>query len=52
MPKVEDWDTPEAQTEPGNSLTWDDMIPKDHKVQPTWVIEQERELMEWSLLWR
>ena len=51
-PKEEYWDAPEAQTEPGNSLTWDDMIPKDQDVQPVWVEEQERELMEWSLPWQ
>ena len=28
-PKEEDWDAPEVQTEPGNGLTWDDMIHKD-----------------------
>ena len=48
----EDWDTPEAQTEPGNGLTWDEMIPKDHGVGPAWVERQERELMEKSLPWR
>ena len=25
----ENWDAPEAQTDPGNGLTWDEMIPKD-----------------------
>ena len=49
---VEDWDAPEAQTEPGNGLTWDEMIPKDHGVAPSWVETQERELLEQSLLWR
>ena len=49
---MEDWDAPEAQTEPGNGLTWDEMIPKDHGVTPTWVEDQERELLERSLSWR
>ena len=51
-PKEEDWDAPEAQTEPGNGLMWDDMIPRDPEVQPTWVVDQEHELMEPSLPWR
>ena len=51
-PKEEDWDAPEVQTEPGNGLTWDDMIQKDHEEQPTWVIELELELVERSLPWR
>ena len=31
----EDWDAPEAQTDPGNGLTWDEMIPRDHGVAQT-----------------
>ena len=33
----EDWDAPESQTDLGNELTWDEMIPKDHSVVPSWV---------------
>ena len=51
-PKEEDWDTPEAQTKPGNGLTWDGMIPKDHEIQSTWVVDQDCELIEQSLPWR
>ena len=48
----DDLDTAESQTEPGNGLTWDKMIFKDHGVQPAWVEKQERELLERSLPWR
>ena len=43
---------PEAQTKPGNGLTWDNLIPKDHGVQLAWVMKQECKLMERSLPWR
>ena len=52
LPEEEDWDALEAQTEGANGLMWDDIIPKDHGVQPNWVEEQERKLMERSLPWR
>ena len=42
----------EAQTDPGNGLTWDEMIPKDHSVAPSWVECQERQQMEMNLPWR
>ena len=48
----EDWDAPEAQTDPGNGLTWDEMIPRDHGVAPTWVERQEQERIDRSLPWR
>ena len=48
----EDWDAPEAQTDPGNGLTWDDMIPRDHGVAPDWVELQEQAWWERSLPWR
>ena len=48
----EDWDAPEAQTEPGNGLTWDEMIPKDHGVAPSWVERQEWQKLEMNLPWR
>ena len=48
----EDWDAPESQTNPGSGLTWDEMIPKDHGVAPSWVERQEREKIERSLPWR
>ena len=48
----EDWDAPEAQTDPGNGLTWDEMIPKDHGQAPDWVELQEQERWERSLPWR
>ena len=41
-----------AQTNPGNGLTWDEMIPKDHGVAPPWVERQEREKLEMDLPWR
>ena len=50
--KPEDWDAPEAQTDPGNGLTWDEMVPKDHGVAPSWVEAQEREQLEMNLPWR
>ena len=48
----EDWDAPEAQTDPGNGLTWDEMIPRDHGVAPSWAERQEQERIERSLPWR
>ena len=33
-------------------LTWDEMIPKAYSMVPTWVEDQERELLETSLPWR
>ena len=48
----EDWDAPEAQTDPGNGLTWDEMIPRDHGVAPDWVELQEQARWERSLPWR
>ena len=51
-PEEEDWDAPEAQTDPGNGLTWDEMIPRDHGVAPDWVELQEQARWERSLPWR
>ena len=48
----EDWDAPEAQTDPGNGLTWDEMIPKDHGEAPSWVERQEEARWERDLPWR
>ena len=48
----EDWDAPEAQADPGNGLTWDDMIPKDHGQAPDWVEQQEQARWERDLPWR
>ena len=48
----EDWDAPESQTDPGNGLTWDEMIPKDHGVAPSWVERKEQEKIKRSLPWR
>ena len=48
----EDWDAPESQTDPGNGLTWDEMITWDHGVAPSWVERQEQERIDRSLPWR
>ena len=49
MYKRQDWDAPEAQTDPGNGLTWDEMIPRDHGVAPARVERQEQEKVDRSL---
>ena len=48
----EDWDAPESQTDPGNGLTWDETITRDHGVAPSWVERQEQERIDRSLPWR
>ena len=44
--------TPQKPRPPGNGLAWDDMIPKDHGVAPSWVENLEHEQMEMNLPWR